>query len=189
MFDAEATRKLSRPQGLPFQIGKIGHIVINVRDVAKSTEFYTQVLGFQISDVYPDEMVPGGMVFMRCNTDHHGIALVGSMTSAADNVELNHIAFEVPSLDDVIRARDHLRRHQVPIDCAGRRRAGCQIAVEFRDPDNHRLEIYWGIDQIGSDGRARPAGDWNGKPSIEAAIAEPVPGQDLSLREPKLLAK
>jgi catechol 2,3-dioxygenase-like lactoylglutathione lyase family enzyme len=187
MFDAEATRKLSRPQGLPFQIGKIGHIVINVRDVAKSAEFYTQILGFQISDVYPDEMVPGGMAFLRCNTDHHGIALVGSMQDAADNVELNHIAFEVPSLDDVIRARDHLERHQVPIDFAGRRRAGCQIAVEFRDPDNHRLEIYWGIDQIGSEGKARSPAEWDGKPSIAAAIAAPVPGQDVSVRDPSLL--
>jgi predicted enzyme related to lactoylglutathione lyase len=106
MFDADRVKRLNRARGLPFQIGKIGHVVINVRDVAKSAEFYTQVLGFQISDVYPDEMVPGGMVFMRCNTDHHGIALVGSMEGAADNVELNHIAFEVPSLDDVIRAGD-----------------------------------------------------------------------------------
>jgi catechol 2,3-dioxygenase len=187
MFDAERVKRLTRPRGLPFQIGKIGHIVINVRDVAKSAEFYTQILGFQISDVYPDEMVPGGMVFMRCNPDHHGIALVGSMDEASPNIELNHIAFEVPSLDDVIRARDHLERHQVPIDFAGRRRAGCQIAVEFRDPDNHRLEIYWGIDQIGSDGRARPAHEWDGKPSIEAALAAPVPGQDLTLRNPSLL--
>ena len=121
MFDAAAVRKLTRPKGLPFQIGKLGHIVINVRDVAKSTAFYTQILGFEISDVYPDGMVPGGMVFMRCNADHHGVALVGSLTSAAENVELNHIAFEVPSLDDVIRARDHLKRHQVRIDFAGRR--------------------------------------------------------------------
>jgi catechol 2,3-dioxygenase len=189
MFDADRVRRLSRPRGLPFEIGKIGHVVINVRDVARSAEFYTQILGFQISDVYPDEMVPGGMVFMRCNTDHHGIALVGSMQIAAENLELNHIAFEVPSLDDVIRARDHLERHQVPIDFAGRRRAGCQIAVEFRDPDNHRLEIYWGIDRIGSDGRTRPADEWDGKPSIEAAIAAPVPGQDLSVRDPSLLRR
>jgi catechol 2,3-dioxygenase-like lactoylglutathione lyase family enzyme len=187
MFDADRVKRLTRPKGLPFQIGKIGHVVINVRDVAKSAEFYTQILGFQISDVYPDEMVPGGMVFMRCNTDHHGIALVGSMEGAADNVELNHIAFEVPSLDDVIRARDHLLRYQVQIDFAGRRRAGCQIAVEFRDPDNHRLEIYWGIDQIGSEGKARSPDEWDGKPSIEAAITAPVPGQDVTIRDPSLL--
>ena len=60
-------------------------------------------------------------------------------------------------------------------------------AVEFRDPDNHRLEIYWGIDQIGSDGVARPRAEWNGKPSFAEAVAAPVPGQDLSLRDPSLL--
>jgi len=189
MFDSNKVKNLTRPSGLPFRIGKLGHVVINVRDVAKSAEFYTQILGFQVSDVFPEDMVPGGMAFLRCNTDHHGIALVGSMKDTAENVELNHIAFEVASLDDVIRARDHLRRHQVPIDFAGRRRAACQIAVEFRDPDNHRLEIYWGIDQIGSNGKTRPESEWNGKNSIEEAIAEPVPGQDTTLRDPSLLSR
>jgi catechol 2,3-dioxygenase-like lactoylglutathione lyase family enzyme len=57
---------LERPHGLPFRIGKLGHVVLNVRDVERSARFYTEVLGFQISDVYPEEMVPGGMVFLRC---------------------------------------------------------------------------------------------------------------------------
>ena len=189
MFDRDRVKDLKRPKGLPFRIGKIGHIVINVRDVAKSAEFYTQVLGFQISDVYPDEMVSGGMVFMRCNPDHHGIALVGSMQETNPNAELNHIAFEVGSLDEVIRARDHLARNNVQIDFAGRRRAGCQIAVEFRDPDGHRLEIYWGIDQIGSDGKSRARDEWKGVRSIEDAIADPVKGQDTTVQDPALLKR
>jgi catechol 2,3-dioxygenase len=185
-YDPDWVRQMQRPRGLPFSIGKIGHVVLNVQDVERSTRFYTEVLGFQISDVYPEEMVPGGMVFLRCNTDHHGIALVGSTKAPADNVELNHIAFEVGSLDDVVRARDHLRRHGVPIDFEGRRRAGCQLAVEFRDPDNHRLEIYWGIDQIGSDGRVRPAAEWKGVRGLAAAVADPVVGQDTTLQDPAL---
>jgi catechol 2,3-dioxygenase-like lactoylglutathione lyase family enzyme len=180
-------KSFERPRGLPFRIAKLGHVVLNVRDVERSARFYTEVLGFQISDVYPEEMVPGGMVFLRCNPDHHGIALVGSMTAQAANVELNHIAFEVATLDEVIRAREHLRRHGVKIDFAGRRRAGCQLAVEFRDPDNHRLEIYWGIDQIGSDGHARPSTEWKGAQSLEEAIAQPVRGQDTTLHDPALL--
>jgi len=43
MFDADRVKRLTRPTGLQFQIGKIGHIVINVRDVAKSADFYTQI--------------------------------------------------------------------------------------------------------------------------------------------------
>jgi catechol 2,3-dioxygenase-like lactoylglutathione lyase family enzyme len=186
-YDPDRVRQIKRPHGLPFNIGKIGHIVLNVQDVERSARFYTEVLGFQISDVYPEEMVPGGMVFLRCNPDHHGIALVGSTKAPAENVELNHIAFEVATLDEVLRARDHLRRQDVTIDFEGRRRAGCQLAVEFRDPDNHRLEIYWGIDQIGSDGRVRPAAEWKGARSLEDALADPVPGQDTTLHDPSLL--
>ena len=186
-YNPDRVRLMKRPHGLPFSVGKIGHVVLNVQDVERSARFYTEILGFQISDVYPEEMVPGGMVFLRCNTDHHGIALVGSTTEPAKNVELNHLAFEVASLDDVVRARDHLRRHGVEIDFEGRRRAGCQLAVEFRDPDNHRLEIYWGIDQIGSDGHVRPPAEWKGARSLEDAVADPVRGQDTSLRDPSLL--
>ena len=187
MDDPQRIRELERPHGLPFHIGKLGHVVVNVRDVERSARFYTQVLGFQVSDVYPEEMAPGGMVFLRCNPDHHGIALVGSLQGEAANTELNHLAFEVATLDEVVRARDHLRRHGVRIDFAGRRRAGCQIAVEFRDPDNHRLEIYWGIDQIGTDGHIRPASEWKGAQSLEEAIATPVRGQDTTLQDPRLI--
>ena len=122
MYEPDRVKRLGRPRGLPFRIGKLGHVVLNVRNVERSARFYTEVLGFQISDVYPEEMVPGGMVFLRCNPDHHGIALVGSLTAEAPNVELNHIAFEVATLDEVIRAHDHLRRHGVKIDFAGWRR-------------------------------------------------------------------
>ncbi|MGE5269993.1 MAG: VOC family protein [Thiohalocapsa sp.] len=185
-IEPEELKSLRRPPGLPFHIGKIGHVVLNVGDVARSVRFYTEVLGFEVSDVYPDAMVPGGMAFLRCNPDHHGIALVGGLAEPSRSAELNHIAFAVATLDEVVRARDHLRRHGVPIDFEGRRRAGCQIAVEFRDPDGHRLEIYWGIDQIGSDGRARPAAEWKGVQGIDKAIADPVAGQDTTLQDATL---
>ncbi len=189
MIDRAELQRLGRRPGMPFRIGKIGHVVLNVGDLARSVRFYTEVLGFEVSDIYPEEMVPGGMAFLRCNPDHHGIALVGGRTGANENRELNHSAFEVATLDEVVRARDHLLKAGVTVDFAGRRRAGCQIAVEFRDPDNHRLEIYWGIYQIGSDGRARPPEEWKGVRSLEAAIADPVRGQDTTLHDPSLLSR
>jgi len=189
MIDPDRLKTLGRPHGMPFRIGKIGHVVLNVRDVARSVRFYTVVLGFEVSDVYPDEMVPGGMAFLRCNTDHHGIALVGSLIGPSETVELNHIAFEVATLDEVLRARDHLVRHGVTLDFEGRRRAGCQLAVEFRDPDGHRLEIYWGIDQFGSDGRARPSSEWKGVRGLGQAIADPVRGQDTTVHDASLLKR
>lgn len=188
-MDSNSISRLERPQGLPFRIGKLGHIALHVRDVERSARFYTQILGFQISDVYADGMMPGGAAFLRCNADHHGVALFQATEEQLAGAGLHHVAFEVATLDEVVRAREHLRQHQVAIDFDGRRRAGCQIAVEFRDPDGHRLEIYWDIDQIGDEGHARPAHEWKGAGSLEQAIADPVRGQDTTLHDTALVRR
>ena len=188
-YDPDRVRGMARPKGMPFRITKIGHVVLNVSDLERSARFYTEVLGLEISDVYPETMMPGGMVFMRFNGDHHGIALVGSLDGTSTSTELNHLAFEVGSLDEVLLAARRLRASGAQIDFEGRRRAGVQIAVEFRDPDGHRLEIYWGLDQVGSDGHVRPPEEWKGARSFADAIADPVRGQDTTLRDPSLLDK
>jgi len=184
--EIQALKNTPTPEGLPFNITKLGHMVLKVQDLEHSVSFYTQVLGLKVSDAYPDNMIPGRMVFMRFNNDHHGIALIGGAEKDSENVEVHHLAFEVATLDEVLRARDHLREHQVKIEFDGRRRAGQQIAVEFRDPDNHMLEIYWCIDQIGSDGRTRPPEEWIEEHSIEDAIDSAPPGQDTTLYDPTL---
>ena len=187
----ELKRRYVRPKDLPFKLGKLGHIVINCADLERSIKFYTEIMGFEVSDIYTSDMAPGGMAFLRCGPDHHSLALVGSMEKdkPSDNYELNHIAFEVASLDEVLEARAHLEKHQVPIDFEGRRRAGVQIAVEFRDPDNHRLEIFWGLDQLASGQQARPRDEWKWAHSLEEAIQNPVRGQDTRLRNPTLMRK
>ncbi len=184
--EVKALGSIEPPADLPFNVTKVGHVVLMVEDLERSVKFYTQVLGFRISDVYPDTMMPGKMVFMRCNADHHGIALVGAGKGSSAHCELHHLAFEVATLDEVLLAREHLKKHKVPIDFEGRRRAGVQIAVEFSDPDGHRLEIYWGLDQVGNDGRVRPPEEWREEFSLEAAIDNPPLGQDTTLGDPSL---
>jgi hypothetical protein len=62
------------------------------------------------SRTYPDSMVKGRMVFMRFNEDHHGLGLVGQGGEISRQRQLHHIAFEVPTIDEVLRARDHLAK-------------------------------------------------------------------------------
>ena len=188
-MNPDTIANMGRPAGLPFRIGKIGHVALYVKDLETSARFYTEVLGFQVSDVIPSGRLPGGAVFLRCNTDHHGIALFPATDENPAGAGLHHIALEVGTLDEVVRVREHLRRHNAQIDFDGRRRAGVQIAVEFRDPDGHRLEIYWGIDLIGSDNAARPADQWKGARSLEDTIANPVIGQDTTLLDPSLIKR
>jgi catechol 2,3-dioxygenase len=163
----------------PFALRKLGHVVLNVTDLEASVRFYTEVLGLEVSDRYPTTMVPGGMVFMRVNTDHHGVALVGVAAKIPNPLKtsLNHFAFEVGSPDEVFRARAWLKKNGVPIHFEGRRRAGCQLAVEFRDPDGNNLEIYWGIDQVGTSGYVRPPSEWKQALTLEDAVANPVVDQ------------
>jgi catechol 2,3-dioxygenase-like lactoylglutathione lyase family enzyme len=181
--EVEELRRMAPPSGLPFSLAKLGHVVIKVSDMKRSVAFYTGVLGLRVSDVYPETMMKGGMAFLRCNTDHHCLALIGGLQGDSSARGMHHFAFEVATLAEVLRAREHLRRAGVKIDFEGRRRAGCQIAIEFRDPDDHHLEIYCFLDQVGSDGRVRPPEEWREETSLEDAIAQPAPGQDTTLHD------
>ena len=112
-----AIKNKKTPNDIPFNITKIGHVVLRCQNIEKSVKFYTEILGFRVSDVYPHSMVEGKMVFMRCNNDHHGVALVGGISKSSENIELHHMAFEVDSIDEVVHARDsvsytHLRAHE-----------------------------------------------------------------------------
>jgi len=186
-MDAQTVNRMHRPHGMPFRCNKIGHVALYVKDLEHSARFYTEVMGFSISDAYGSNMVPGGAVFLRCSADHHGVALFRLPEGQPSHGGLHHMAFEVSTLDEVLRAREHLDKHNVKIHFEGRRRAGVQLAIEFCDPDGHNLEIYWGIDQVGSDGKVRPPEEWKGATSLEAAIADPVVGQDTTLHDKALL--
>jgi len=60
---------MTRPDAAPLAIRKIGRVVPRVTDLARAVEFYTGVLGFKVSDVNLQDMMPGGMVFMRFGAD------------------------------------------------------------------------------------------------------------------------
>ncbi len=193
---AEGLRARAPDGPLPFDIARIGHVVLYVADLERSVDFYTKVLGFRVSDVYPDTMMDGGMVFMRCNADHHGVALVGGGAAPGERAGMHHMAFEVATIDEVLKARTWLEDHGVGIVFEGRRRAGVQVAVEFRDPDGHWLEIYWGLDKVpeGPDGPDSPGGkpairppeEWREVFSLEDALDDAPPGQDTTLADPSL---
>ncbi len=185
--DIRKLREAETPGNIPFRLGKLSHVVVKVADLERSVAFYTKILGFHVTDTYPETMMPGRMVFMRCNADHHGVALVGGAATASENRELHHFAFEVDTLDEVFRARDHLERHGIKISFQGRRRAGQQIAVEFADPDNHQMEICWGIDRIVDGANSRPPEEWREAASLEDAMRAAPPGQEPRLTDPSLL--
>lgn len=159
----------------PVRVAKLGHVVFYVSDVERSTRFYTEILNFRVSDVNEN-----GMVFFNTCGDHHtiGIAPVGKRDArqpGPDELRLSHFAMEVSSIDELFEIREFLKRKGVPVTSEGRKGAGCNISVEFRDPDGYHLELYCNMDQIGPGNRVRPRDQWHRVKSLEEARDNPLP--------------
>ena len=55
----------------PVRVKKLGHLVYEVSNLERSLHFWTEIMGFHISDRNEK-----GMVFLRYGSDHHAIGLV-----------------------------------------------------------------------------------------------------------------
>ena len=159
----------------PVKVRKLGHVVFTVSDIARSTRFWTDIMGFQVSD-----RNERGMVFLRNASDHHTIALVPAETPREVRSEgqpgFHHCALEVESVSELFEIRDFLRAHEVPIVYEGRRGPGGNPGIEFKDPDGFNIELYASMDQIGADGKSRPAEQWRRAKTLEEAVTNPLPG-------------
>jgi catechol 2,3-dioxygenase-like lactoylglutathione lyase family enzyme len=158
----------------PIKVNKLGHLVYEVSDIERTTEFWTEILGFTVSD--RNEL---GMVFLRSAADHHSIALVPSTKKARPpkdaGLRFHHLAMEVDSMDVLFRARDFLRERGIPLDFEGRRGPGGNTGLEFEDPDGYLFEIYCDMDQVGADNKTRPAEQFDRVKSLDDAAARPLP--------------
>ncbi len=159
----------------PIRVKKLGHVVFRVSDLERTTRFWTDIMGFKVSDTNER-----GMVFLRNASDHHSIALAPSDGAEGlpdkDQVGFDHLALEVGSVADLFRIREFLRQKGVKIVFEGRRGPGCNPGVEFVDPDGYQLELYASMDQIGWDGKSRPPNEWRRASSLEEVVANPPPG-------------
>ena len=149
-----STQPVQRPS--PIRIKKLGHVVIQVRNLERSVRFYTEVFNFRVSD-----NATAGGVFLTGLGDHHTIGLFPSDGDNAEipaegAVRLHHFAFQVGSFEELFDIRAYLQERGVPIVWEGRRAMGGHTSVEFLDPDGYHLEVYCDMDQIPPGGRSRP---------------------------------
>src|SRR5438876_3502859 len=80
---------------------KLGHVTLLVDDCKRSAEFYSEVLGFRISDWVDDIFL-----WMRCNPDHHGLAF-----AKTGSIKMHHFAFEVVDFSYLARQAEHLMQN------------------------------------------------------------------------------
>ena len=118
---------------------KLGHVAHRVADVQRVVRFYTEVLGFRVSDWRDDTFA-----FLRCAVDHHTVNFV------VDPVpQLHHIAFEVKDWPEVHRACDFLAKNEIRLVWGpGRHIIGHNVAAYHRNSDNVRVELFCEMDQM-----------------------------------------
>ena len=70
---------------------------------------------------------------------------------------MNQITWQTQSLSEPTDAIDYFTERGIPLGRIGRDGAGSNWATYFFDPDGHHNELYYGIEQIGWNGRSKPA--------------------------------
>ena len=119
---------------------RIGHLVLNVKDVEASTKFYTDVLGFEVALERP-----GFGTFLTCGRVHHDLALFQAQEDAQQVSEgglgLNHMAIQVEDYEEL---KDYYSRLQEYYEVAELRTVDHSMtkSIYIKDPDGNGIELF-----------------------------------------------
>ena len=126
---------------------RIGHLVLNVKDVEESTKFYTEVLGFHISKQSDTA------TFLTCGKIHHDLALFQSRIpyKTKDGLGLNHMAIQVEDFE-ALSAYYRILEHMDIIErCTDH---GMTCSIYLTDPDGNGIELFCNCQEDPADGLA-----------------------------------
>jgi len=128
---------------------RVGHLVLNVKDVEVSTKFYTEVLGFHIA------LKQAMGTFLTCGKIHHDLALFQAKPDAAPvqkgGLGLNHMALQVEDFDMLTEYYHGLKDMGI-IDRTTNHGMTCSIYLT--DPDGNGIELFCNCQEDPAEGLA-----------------------------------
>jgi len=153
-------------------IHRLNHAVLYVRDVARSVEFYTRVLGFRpIAEMAELR----GAAFLQApgSTNDHDLGLfeigaAGASTAGRSTVGLYHLAWEVDTLAELRRVREALATAGALV---GEYDHGTTKSLYAKDPDGLEFEVVWLIPAALLDERAIESRTRIGRLDLDGEIA------------------
>jgi len=118
-------------------VSHLGHVELQVPDVAASVSFLTEFVGLRVTSQEDDH------AYLRAwqDFDHHTLKLVQAPTSA-----LGHIAWRAHTKDDVLAVEERVKaRGLESVWVDGSDEAGHGDALRFFSPGGLPLEVYWEV--------------------------------------------
>ena len=107
------------------------HIALLTRDLKKTEQFYTKVLGLKVAF-----RVPPNMVFLRSPASQDLINFVGTKKRIAANAALQHFGFKTTKAG-LTSLEKQLKENEIEVE--GRRG---KHAIYFADPNGYTIEYY-----------------------------------------------
>ena len=138
----------------PFKITKIGPVSLFVDDVDAAEAFYTQRLGFTRSE---EASYRGARcVFLRCGAEHHTLGLFPKELRQVLGLTERSTCASYAQLREAVaflKSRGVTIIDSIPPELY----PGIDYSAFALDPDGHCIQLYYYMEQIGWDGRVRPA--------------------------------
>ncbi len=127
---------------------KIGHVHLKVTDIDRALKFYSDLLGFEITQHYGESAV-----FLSAGGYHHHIGLNTWHSKDAQPAPIRaaglyHVAILFAERKELAVAVKKLIDENYPL--TGASNHGVSEAIYLNDPDNNGVELYWD----------RPKEDW-----------------------------
>ena len=144
----------------PFRITRNGPVRIFARDIDAAARFYAETMGLTLTE----EITWRGhrAVLLRANTEHHTIALYPlglreELGLRPDSICMAY-GMQVGSYQQLKDAISFLEGRGVTIKYPPPELfPGIDFSAFALDPDGHAIQLYYYMEQIGWDGRPRPA--------------------------------
>jgi catechol 2,3-dioxygenase-like lactoylglutathione lyase family enzyme len=139
-----SARQLHPKESIPTGLS---HVVLNTTDLDAAVRFYTEILGFKVSD-----WLEHHMCFLRCNAWHHTLAL-----SDNPHASLNHVAWEMRGIDEYMRATGRALRAGTDLAWGpGRHGPGDNTFSYFSAPSGFVTEFTTELERIEDDATWTP---------------------------------
>lgn len=137
-------RKIEEGESIPV---KLSHVVLNSPNPEATVAFYDKHLEFALSDTLMHPRMGSMMWFLRCNPQHHSIAI-----ARGPHTSLHHASFEMRGIDEYMRGTGRLLRAGVEkIWGPGRHQAGNNTFSYFLDPHGNTVEYTTELEVLDED--------------------------------------